>query len=196
MLSPRVAVTPDTILKEVRMATDANISLDGKMAAFVVWEWVPDRPKQRGRIWVVDTPGGEPRPLTKGPRGDSSPRWSPDSQQLAFYFASGPDETDWFRGQIGIVGAHGGAVRQVTQLTRQACSLTWSPDGSRLAYISGEWSDLDRGGGDIYVLSLESGEVRNLTPGINFSPSWCCWFPDGRRLLYVAWDGVSSQVGI
>ncbi len=325
MLSPRVEVTPDTILKEVRMATDANISPDGKMAAFVVWEWVPDRPKQRGRIWVVDTPGGEPRPLTKGPRGDSSPRWSPDSQQLAFiskgegekdkpqlhliaaeggeakqvckmpngvsdlawspdgpssspyylspllplpannrqgggryiaflsvegeepkndprvfipgegrhrrlwrvrpesdtpepvtpdgqsiwqyawspdgkqfavYFASGPDETDWYRGQIGIVGAHGGAVRQVTQLTRQACSLTWSPDGSRLAYISGEWSDPDRGGGDIYVLSLESGEVRNLTPGINFSPSWCCWFPDGRRLLYVAWDGVSNQVGI
>jgi dipeptidyl aminopeptidase/acylaminoacyl peptidase len=310
LLSPRVRVDPDSILKEVRMAADANISPDGKMAAFVVWEWVPDYPRQRGRIWVVDTSGGELRPLTKGLRGDSSPRWSPDSQQVAFvsrgegekekpqlyliaaqggeakqvckmpngvsdpawspvgpsssggldcyiaflsrdgeepkndprvytpdegrhrrlwrvradndtpeavtpvgqsiwqyawspdgkqfavYFATGPDETDWYRGQIGIVAAHGGAIRQVTQLTRQAFSLAWSPDGSRLAYISGELSDPDRGGGDIYVLSLESGEVRNLTPGITFSPSWCSWFPDGRRLLYAAWDGVSNQVGI
>ncbi len=302
LLSPRVPVTPDTILKDVRLASDANISPDGKLAAFVVWEWVPDRPKQRGRIWVVDTSGGEPRPLTKGPRGDSCPRWSPDGQQLAFiskgegekdkpqlhliaaeggeahqvckmpngvsdlawspggsyiaflslegeelkddpkvfipgqgrhrrlwtvrpdsdtpepitpdgqsiwqyawspdgkqfaiYFTNGPDETDWYRGQIGIIPAHGGAARQVTQLTRQACALAWSPDGSRLAYISGEWSDPDRGGGDIHVLSLESGEVRNLTPGITCSPSWCCWFPDGRRLLYVASEGVSNQVGI
>ena len=112
------------------------------------------------------------------------------------YYATGPGETDWYRGQIGIVAAHGGAIRQVTHLTRQACCLTWSPDATRIAYISGEWSDPDRGGGDIYVLSLHDGEIRNLTPGIGFSPSWCCWYPDGQKLLYAGWDGVSNQIGI
>jgi len=77
--SPGVPVTPDTMLKDIRTAADATISPDGKRAAFVVWEWVPERPRQRGRIWVVDLPGGEARPFTNGPHGDSCPRWSPDS---------------------------------------------------------------------------------------------------------------------
>ncbi|GAC1377977.1 MAG: S9 family peptidase [Ktedonobacteraceae bacterium] len=298
----RAPVTSATNLKDIRMATDAAIAPDGEHAAFVVWEWVPDKPKQRGRIWIVNSAGGEARPLTKGHYNDIFPRWSPDSKQLAFiarvegekekpqlhviavesgearqvcklpngvselswspdgsriaflslegeepksdpkvftpghgrhrrlwtvrlasdtpepvtpdgqsiwhyawspdgqqfavYFTTGPDETDWYRGQIGTVAASGGVVQQVTQLKRQACALTWSPDGKQLAYISGEWSDPDRGGGDIYVLSFETGEARNLTPGIECSSSWCGWFPDSRRLLYVAWAGVSHQIGV
>ncbi|MGI9058153.1 MAG: prolyl oligopeptidase family serine peptidase [Ktedonobacteraceae bacterium] len=295
-------VTPETNLKDIRSATDANISPDGKRTIFVVSEWVPDKPKQRSRIWMVDTAGGDPRPLTNGPRADTCPRWSPNGQHIAFlsrsggekdkaqlhlisskggeakqlcsmpngvsdlswspngsriaflslegneptsdpkvfqpgtgrhqrlwtvrvdsdtpepitpdgqtiwqyawspdgkefavYYAIGPDETDWYRGQIGLVSARGGAIHQLTQLTRQACALTWSPDGTRLGYISGEWSDPDRGGGDIYVLSLQDGATRNLTPSVEYSPTWCRWFPDGRKLLYVAWDGVSNQLGI
>ncbi len=40
------------------------------------------------------------------------------------------------------------------------------------------------------------GEARNLTPGVGFSPSWVQWTPDGKRLLYCGWDGVSGQVGL
>ncbi|HEY6408564.1 MAG TPA: prolyl oligopeptidase family serine peptidase, partial [Ktedonobacteraceae bacterium] len=305
-------VTTNTNLQDIRTAIDANISPDGKHVAFVVWEWVPDRPKQRARIWTVKTDGSSiAQPFTNGPRADTCPRWSPDSQQLAFiskgdgvkdrpqlhvistegkphpgddnggaarqvcampngvsdlswspdgqriaflsidgeepasdpfvstpgqgrhrrlwtvrtdshtpepltpagqsiwqyawrpdgqefalFFAHGPAQTDWFRGQIGVVSALGGSIRQLGELTRQASALTWSPDGSRIAYVSGEWSDPDRGGGDIYVLSLNDGETRNLTPGIPYSPGWCQWFPDGRRLLFVAWEGVAYKIGI
>jgi Tol biopolymer transport system component len=92
--------------------------------------------------------------------------------------------------------AHGGAIRQLGELTRQASALAWSPDGTRIAYVSGEWSDPDRGGGDIYVHSLINGETHNLTPGIPYSPSWCQWYPDGRRLLFVAWEGVAYKIGV
>lgn len=309
VIGPQAQVKADTFLKDIRLATDANISPDGTRAAFVVYEWVPDQPKQRGRIWLVDTTGGEANPLTKGPKGDTTPRWSPDGQTLAFisrsdeekakpqlhvmpaaggearqlckmpngvsdvqwspngsssptngariaflsvegeepkeepkvftpeqqrhrrlwtvrdgsdtpepvtpdgstvwqygwspdgtqfavFYTSGPEPTDWYRGQIGVVSAQGGAIRQISNLTRQACALAWSPDGSQLAYISGEWSDPDRGGGDIYVHTLASGEVRNLTPGIECSPTWCQWFPDGQKLLFVAEAGVSHQIGV
>ena len=56
----------------------------GEHVAYVLMELVSDLPKRQGRIWVVDTHGGEPKPLTKGPGHDSCPRWSPDNQHIAF----------------------------------------------------------------------------------------------------------------
>lgn len=299
----RVPVTPG-MMETLRSPTDAQLSPDGQQVAYVLMEPVSDQPRRQGRIWVVNINGGEPRPLTKGPGDDSSPRWSPDNQQVAFiskikeegskgkaqlyiipaqggkarqvctipngvsdlewspdgkliallslegeepksdpqvvtsnrhqrlwtirpdydipepvtpdgltvweyawspdskslalYYSTGPDDTDWYRGQIGTVRAGGGAVRQLTHLTRQASSLAWSPDGTRLAFISGEWSDPCQGGGDVFVISLieENPEPRNLTPGISFSPAWCRWFPDGKRMLYAGWDGLTQQIGI
>jgi dipeptidyl aminopeptidase/acylaminoacyl peptidase len=299
-----VPVTPG-IMETLRLPADAQLSPDGQQVAYVVMEPVADLPKRQGRIWIVETDGGEPRPLTKGPGNDSCPRWSPDNQHLAFiskmkvegsnkskaqlylmslkdgearqvctmlngvsdlewspdgkqiaflsrdgeepkrdplviapnrhqrlwtiqpeydipeavtpdgltvweyawspdsnqlalYYTTGSDDTDWYRGQIGVVPASGGDVRQQTDLTRQASALTWSPDSSRLAFISGEWSDPCQGGGDVFILSLteKDAEPLNLTPNIPFSPVWCRWFPDGQRLLYTAWDGVTQQIGI
>jgi dipeptidyl aminopeptidase/acylaminoacyl peptidase len=299
----RLRVTPGA-MENLRLPTNVHLSPDGQRVAFVIMEPVFDQPKRQGRIWIVDTSAGEPHPLTKGPGEDSSPRWSPDNQQLAFiaksngegskgkaqlyimlaqegkarqvctmpngvgdiewspdgerisflslegeepgsdphviapnrhqrlwtirpdydipepvtpdgltvweyswspdsqhialYYSTGSDDTDWYRGQIGIVSARGGAVRQLTHLTRQASALAWSPDSTRMVFISGEWSDPCQGGGDVFVLSLteEDTEPHNLTPAISFSPAWCRWFPDGQRLLFTAWNGLTQQIGI
>ena len=153
-------------------------------------------PGRHHRLWTVRPDYDVPEPVTPNGVTVWEYTWSPDSKYLTLYYSTGPDDTDWYRGQIGIVAASGGAVHQVSQLTRQASALTWSPDGKRLAYISGEWSDPGRGCGDIFVLSLESGETRNLTPGIDFSPCWCRWFPDNRHLLYTCDKGVTQQIGI
>jgi dipeptidyl aminopeptidase/acylaminoacyl peptidase len=289
----------DTIL-DMRFPGDITISSDGKRIAFVVWENVPGEQKQRGRIWITDTSGGETRPFTRGKREETCPRWSPDGSQLAFitqaegekekpqlhlmsaeggearllckmpngvsnlswapdgsriaflslegdepksdpkvigpgrhrrlwtirpdhaipepvitdgitvweyswspdskqialYYAPGADDTDWYRGQIGIVAAEGGAVHQVTHLTWQARALAWSPDCTHIAYVSGRWSDPGRGSGDIFTVSLQNGQTRNLTPGIDCSPAWSCWLPDGRHLLYTASKNVTHQIGI
>ena len=125
--------------------------------------------------------------------------WSPDGQHFALYFSRRPEDTGWYHSQIGVVAAEGGAVRQLTQfpsISVQARALAWSPDGQQIAYLSGKWSDPGRGAGDISLLSVTDGQSRNLTPGITCSPTWCAWFPDGRRLLYTAVEGVSHQIGI
>jgi dipeptidyl aminopeptidase/acylaminoacyl peptidase len=152
------------------------------------------------RLWTVRPESDSAEPVTPPNITVWEYAWSPESRRIAVYFTTGPDETDYYRGQVGIVPAGGGAVRQVTQLTRQAAALTWSPDGSRLVYVSGEWSDRGIVGGDVYTLEIEDdrarGEPQNLTPGITCSPSWVRWLPDGKRLLYAAWDGLAHQIGV
>jgi dipeptidyl aminopeptidase/acylaminoacyl peptidase len=296
----RVPVTPGA-LTNMRTPDDVQIAPDGKRFAFVAWQRVPDDQLRTGRIWIGETSGGEPRPLTHGIGIETCPRWSPDGQQLAFisnikgdsaskpqlylvpahggeptqictmpngvsnlawapdgsriaftslegkepptdplvvtpgrnrrlwtvrpgndipeavtpdrvsiweyswspdsqqialFYAPGPEENDWFRGQVGVVAAGGGAIQQVAQLPYPASAITWSPDSSRLAFVAAEWSDPGFCAGDLFTLSLASGEIRNLTPNARFSPSWCRWFPDGRSLLFTCWKGVTHQVGI
>src|SRR5579884_1608474 len=155
--------------------SDLEWSPDGKRIAFLSLEGEePEtdplvvRPQRHRRLWTIRPDYDIPEPVTPDGLTVWEYVWSPDSQSIALYYSEGSDDTDWYRGQIGLVAARGGAVRQLTHLTRQASALTWSRDGKRLAYISDEWSDPCRGGGDIFVLAVQSGKVRNLAPGIPF----------------------------
>ena len=178
-------------------------SPDGTRIALLTWEGAEPTqdpkviaPDRHRRLWTVAVTSDQPSPVTPDNLTIWEYAWSPDGQQFAVYYSAGPGETDWYRGQVGVVPAAGGAVRRLTELTRQAAALAWSPDGGRIAYISGEWSDRGLVGGEVFVIPVVGGEARNLTPGVEFSPSWVRWFPDGRRLLYTGWDGVGHTVGL
>jgi dipeptidyl aminopeptidase/acylaminoacyl peptidase len=171
----------------------ALLTLEGNEPAKDPIVVTPDRHR---RLWIVGATSDQPYPVTPADITIWEYAWSSDGQQFAVYYSTGPGETDWYRGQVGIVPTEGGAVRRLTQLTRQAGALAWSPDSSRIAYISGEWSDRGLVGGEVFVIPATGGSPRNLTPGVEFSPSWVRWFPDGGRMLYAGWDGVAHQVGL
>ena len=59
------------------------ISPDGRRVAFTVRR--VDLPGNRyiSQVWLYDTAGGSPRPLTRGDK-DGGPVWSPDGSALAF----------------------------------------------------------------------------------------------------------------
>lgn len=309
---------PDTF-KDLRQPLDVRLSPDGARVAIVLEQYVPEQPKPRGRIWVVETEGGEAKPVTDGPHGDSFPRWSPDCKWLAFvsrrdeaanpnsgkngkssmpgagkpqlyvmpaaggeprricavpngvseiewspdgsrlaflslegeepssepkvnetsrhkrlwtvradydtpepvtppdltvwtyawapdgksfavFTSSDPTESGWYLGTLGIVPVNGGLIHPVANLGRQAQAPVFSRDGTRLAYLVAEWSDRPLVGGDVYISNLADGlpigEPRNLTSGIECSPSWLREFPEGGRWLYAAWDHLSNSLGI
>ncbi|MGH2507543.1 MAG: prolyl oligopeptidase family serine peptidase [Ktedonobacteraceae bacterium] len=153
-------------------------------------------PARHHRLWTIRPDQAVPEPVTQVDLTVWEYSWSPDSQQLALYYSHGAEDTDWYHSHIGIVSANGGAVREVVHLTWQARALAWSLDSKHLAYISGRWSDPGRGSGEIFTVALESGQIRNLTPGIACSPSWCCWLPDGHHLLYTAVKHTTHQVSL
>ena len=154
------------------------------------------QPGRHMRLWTIRSDYDTPEPVTPDGLTVWEYAWSPDSKHIALYYSLGSGETDWYRGQIGVVSASGGAVRQITHLTRQASAITWTPDSTHLTYISGEWSDRGLVGGEIFTIPLAGGEVRNLTPNAPVCYSCCRWFPDGQRLLYACWSGVTHQLGI
>jgi dipeptidyl aminopeptidase/acylaminoacyl peptidase len=118
----------------MRFLDDVNLSSDGKRVAYVVWERIPDQPRRRGSIWLVESAGGEPRLLSQAKRADSCPRWSPDSQQLAFISKGEGGEKD--KPQLHLLSVDGGEARQVCAMPNGVSNLAWSPDGSRISFLS------------------------------------------------------------
>src|ERR1043165_2491340 len=78
----------------------------------------------------------------------TEPSLSPDRKEIAF--VSG--------GDIWSVPAEGGIARLLASHAANESKPLFAPDGPRLAFISNR-----TGGGDIYVLELESGSLRRLT---------------------------------
>ncbi len=184
-------------------ASDLSWAPDGSRIAFLSLEGEEPKsnpkvigPGRHRRLWTIRPGHAIPEPVTTDGISIWEYIWSPDSKYLALYYAPGPDDTDWYRGQIGVVEAGGGAVRQVTNLIWQARALAWSPDSTHITYVSGRWSDPGRGSGDIFAVSLQSGQTRNLTPNVDFSPTWSCWLPDGRHILYAACKNVTHHIGL
>lgn len=192
----RVCVVPNGVA-EIEWSPDgaslAFLSLEGEEAKA---EPRVNEASPHQRLWTVSRDGDTPRAVTPANLTVWRYAWSPDSRSFAVYFSTGPGETDWYRGQLGVVSSMGGAIRQIAELSRQAAALAWSHDGQRLAFAHGEWSDRPLVGGDIYEITVAGGEPRNLTPGIECSPSWLAWLPDGHTLIYSAWAGLTSQVGL
>src|SRR5215831_12364627 len=130
----RIPVTPG-MMETLRIPTDAQLSPNGQQVVYVLMEPVSDQPKRQGRIWIVDTNGGEPRPLTKGPGNDSCPRWSPDSQHIAF-ISKMKGEGKQGKAQPYLMSLKDGEVRQVCTMPNGVSDLEWSPDGQRITFLS------------------------------------------------------------
>ena len=83
------------------------------------------------------TAGGEPRPLTSGPRTDSLPRWSPAGRRLAFL----SDRLVEGQRQVFVIARDGGEAIPLTNIAgaiptpRGLNALQWSPDGRALAFL-------------------------------------------------------------
>src|ERR687886_2921720 len=78
----------------------------------------------------------------------AEPAIAPDGSEIAF--VSG--------GDIWTVPASGGQARLLVSNAANESRPLYSPDGRRLAFVSTR-----TGGGDVYVLSLATGDVRRLT---------------------------------
>lgn len=115
----------------------------------------------------------------------SAGAWDADSRRLAIAIVTGG------RPAIAIFDARRGDKEREIRLDTldEIFNPTWSPDGRSMAFTG-----MTRGLTDLFTVSLETGEVRQLTsdPYADLQPAWS---PDGTRIAF-ATDRFSSRLGV
>jgi dipeptidyl aminopeptidase/acylaminoacyl peptidase len=105
--------------------------------------------------------------------GESS--WSPDDKQVAFV------TNITGRNNIWIVSSQSGWPTQLTVSNQRQANIAWSPKGRWIAYNSDydgneQW--------DLFLVSVNNGQIVNLTNTPEVSEEGTAWSPDGEKLAY------------
>ena len=130
-------------------------SPDGKKLAYMTGgQYATD-------IWVSNIDGSAPRKIT-GTGDCGTPRWSPDSQWIAF-------DTDSRSGHSGIfvVGANGGPVRRILVDQWNNAVPSWSRDAQWIYFASNR--DTSGEQDQVFRISVDTRQIQQVTKHGGFS---------------------------
>ena len=193
-------------LKNVHWISDPQFSLQGEQILYVQKQVNPaDATKYTTQIWVVSAKD-EPKLLSGENISNSTPRWSPCSETIAFVSPRSGSN------QIWLLPCNGGEATQLTKFKRPLNLIDWSPCGSKLLVSckckpsdfqadSRETSDVKvitklryklNGAGfhddrytHLFVVDAKTGETTQITHG-DFDHGSASWSPCGTKVLFAA----------
>ncbi|NWG35322.1 MAG: serine/threonine-protein kinase [Chloroflexi bacterium] len=149
------------------------------------------------QIYLVNLDQTGLTPLTNMQEGACQPSWSPDGSQLVFIspcLARGDiSQNVYNNSSLYIMNADGSGQKPLTSVPGSDFDPAWSPDGKRIAFTS-----LRNGYKDIYVLTLETGAIIQLTDvGSNVQEnSQPAWSPFGNQIAYTVKRFNAYQVWV
>jgi dipeptidyl aminopeptidase/acylaminoacyl peptidase len=202
-------------LFNLEVATDPQISPDGRTIAYVRKSNDIMTDKARNTIWLVDVASGQQRPLIAGAGSYFSPRWSRDGTRLAYVAADGGAP------QLYVRWVASGESARITGLPDSPDSIAWSPDGRRIAYSmfvpddgpklgsappkpeGAKWADplqvidavnyradgagyFKPGYQQIFWVPADGGAPTQLTYGPTNAGAQVSWTPDSRGVVFSA----------
>jgi dipeptidyl aminopeptidase/acylaminoacyl peptidase len=146
------------------------------------------------RLTILSAEGGELRAVTPAELNIYEYDWSPDGRQFAALAAPGPADNNWWIAQLYAVDPASGQMKALYHppAERQLAVPRWSPDGTHIAFIGGLMSDEGFDGGDIFVMSSNGGEPRNVTPNRKSTPSGFSWHGNDKLVFTEYVDGASA----
>jgi TolB protein len=134
------------------------------------------------RISIMDQDGYNPHPLTDGRDLVLTPRFSPNSQEIA-YMSFGNNNP-----RVYIMNIDTKQREIVGEFPNMSFSPRFSPDGEKVIM-----SLQDGGNANIFELDLRSRQVRQITniDAINTAP---CYSPDGSQIAFESDRGGTQQI--
>ena len=127
-------------------------------------------------------------------KGAFSPEISPDGKRVVYEVSRTNWEDNAFERDLWIADTETGEGHQLTASKKSSTNAAWSPDGKWIAFLSdrpGQISGSPEGKKQIYVISADGGEARQLTKvetGVNIF----AWSPDSKKLAFTAEDPESK----
>lgn len=110
-------------------------------------------------IWRIDAAGGQPVSLASEPFENYCPAWSPDGNWIAYQSSAVNAGSE-----IWIMDRNGENKRQITSTSGGwSRGPVWSPDGNWLAFVSTRSGSVGAGNGEVFVISLDNGEIYQVT---------------------------------
>lgn len=183
-------------LLDLRDVSDVRLSPKGTQIAFILTSIEKPSGRERSNIWTTSSGSGPCSQLTEGEFSDTMPRWSPDGRQIAFASNRDGHHSLWV---VDVDSKHLQLVADWPQsnfyISKSGEALAWSSDGKDIAFVAAEsaanpqltdprvitriqyksrTSLADNANTQIFVVSIESHAVRQLTHGNNnaHSISW------------------------
>ncbi len=175
-----------------------------------------------GNLWRIRVDGSQHQKLTSREVSESSPRWSPNGNRIAF--VSSTDEGS----EIYIYWIDTGNFARITQLPFSPSSLSWSPRGDYLAFSmnvekkppvlakmpkkpkGAKWADTPRitdrvyheadgrgyikpGFNHIFIVPSNGGAPRQITSGDHHHRGAISWSADGQEIYFSANRGENWE---
>jgi len=199
---------------KVRDVLDPQVSPDGRRVVFVVSGPDEDETSFDTDLFMaaVAAPGGRgggaqkgaapPAPvrLTRSPKPDHNPRWSPDGSLIAFLSgrAAGGDREEDTGERLWLIRPDGGEPWLPARIDGGVSGFAWSPGGSQLALLVREPKSAERVKREkdrddatvvdagirrdqVWLMDPATGAAVQVTRGaVHFTD--LDWSPDGRRL--------------
>jgi dipeptidyl aminopeptidase/acylaminoacyl peptidase len=201
---------------QLEYAGDPQISPDGDHVVYRRTGFDIMADKAKGDLWLLNTANSnEHRKLTSREANESSARWSPNGDRIAFA-SSSENGTE-----IYVYWIASGAMAKLTQLENSPSNITWSPDGKHIAFTmkvdakapvlakipekpeGATWAKSPRitdrlkheadGAGyltpgftHIFTISAEGGATRQLTSGDFNHGSSLSWGANGNVIYFSA----------
>ena len=154
---------------------------------------------EKNHLYLFDMAAKKAEILTPGQFNETSPAWSPDSNQIAFIRRHGDGDVDKAPNQdVFVIDAKAGSQpRRLTNTTiEENGRLSWSPDGKLIAYQLGDelkYSAYDQA--RLAVIPSAGGQPRSLTDALDRPINSAIWSKDGQSLTFVVVDDRAQNIG-
>ena len=112
------------------------------------------------RIWRMTIEGSLPTLLAGDSSENYAPSWSPDGNWIAYQSNQNSQLSD-----IWIMDTNGDNIQRITNTSGAHWSRapSWSPDGQWLAYVSDQIGSFGADYGEIFIVSIATGEIHQVT---------------------------------
>lgn len=205
-------------IMQYKNITETNSSPDGRYVAYVVREAMMEGEKSEynSQIWVASVDGAFSVQYTHGEKSSTSPRFSPDSEKIAFLSNRSGDKN-----QIFVMRLMGGEAEPLTETKTGVTSFQWSPNGDKIGFLMKDPDteeeekkkkekrdvilvDQNFKYNHIYTVPLEAENrtIQQLTSGA-FHVNTFSWSPDGTTIAFsyapdprLNWVFIESDISI